>query len=137
VGLSLLSALAVEAGAGALLGRISPAQATFLSAGFGGGISWRVFATSGPRPFELGTRVALLGTELVVSHGAESRSRWFPEAGLSLEATWFGIGPNLGVVLAVGVDASLGTTAVAVGNDNLATVPPFRASGALGIRARF
>jgi hypothetical protein len=41
------------------------------------------------------------------------------------------------MVLAAGLEATMGTTDVVVGNDIVATIHPFRAIGALGGRVRF
>jgi hypothetical protein len=118
-------------------GSISSAQATFTSVQLGGGASWRTISTSGPRPFELDVRGDLLAHDIIVYRSGASRSRWLPDASLSLDAVWFVIGQGVGVVASAGIDASFGTTSVAIGNDTVATLPPLRAIGAVGIRARF
>jgi hypothetical protein len=136
-GYSILPSLAAQLDAGVRFGDIATAQATFSSVHLGGGATWRAFSASGPRPFELDLRVDFFATELLVSRAGESRSTWLPEAGLALEAAWFPLAPNIGAVLAAGVEAAFGTTQVAVANDTVATMPPFRAVGSFGLRVRF
>jgi hypothetical protein len=74
---------------------------------------------------------------LFVYRAGASRSRWLPEASLSVEAVWFVITRNIGLVAAAGIDASFGTTTVAVGNDSVARISPLHALGALGVRTGF
>jgi hypothetical protein len=134
---SVLPWLALQLGAGVRFGDIAAAQATLWSVQVGGGATWRALTPSGPRPFELDLRVDSFATEILVHRAGESHSRWLPDARLSLEACWFFVTRNVGLVAAAGLDASFGTTAVAVGGDTVATIPPFRAIGALGVRTRF
>jgi hypothetical protein len=134
---SALAWLAVQLDAGVRFGSITAAQATFTFLQFGAGATWRTVSTSGPQPFELDLRGDVFASDLLVYRAGATRSRWLPDASLSLEAVWFVVARSVGVVAAIGVDASFGTTSVAVGNDTVATIPPFRAIGALGVRTRF
>jgi hypothetical protein len=44
---------------------------------------------------------------------------------------------SVGIVVGAGVAASFGTTVVTVGNDIVATIPPLRAIGGVGVRTLF
>jgi hypothetical protein len=129
--------LAVRLDAGLRFGSISAAGATFTSLQLGGGATWPTFFTSGPRPFELDVCADFFANELLVYRAGASRSRWLPEASVSVEAVWYVITRNIGVSAATGLDASFGTTTVAVGNDSVARISPVHALGVLGLRMGF
>jgi hypothetical protein len=97
------------------------------------GVTWRLLSTDGPRPLGLGVRTDAFLSDLLVSRGGETHARWLPTASLLIEATWFVLGRDLGLVAGAGVDASLGTTHIAVGSDTVAAISPFRAIGAAGV----
>jgi hypothetical protein len=112
------------------------ASLTFWSVQLGGGATWRAARSSGG-PLELELRADLFATDLVVYRGNASQSRWVPEARLEVEGVWFFVTPDVGMVLGVGAEATLGTTTVAVGSDIVTTILPFRAIGTVGVRAGF
>jgi hypothetical protein len=123
---------------GARLGQLTSGQGTlgYFSVHLGAGVTWIALQPSAGRPFEIDLRVDALATDLVVSREGASQSRWVPDARLLVEGTWLFLA-NMGVVMATGVEATVGTTDIAVGTDIVATVRPFRAIGALGVRVRF
>jgi hypothetical protein len=129
--------LAIQLDAGLRFGSIPEAQATTSWLQVGGGATWRAIPSSDAKPFELDFRADMLATQVIAVRAGESRSRWVPDASVTLNLAWFVITANVGFVFVAGVDASFGTTTVAVGTEGVATIPPFRAIGAVGIRARF
>jgi hypothetical protein len=133
---SITGSLAIQLGAGVRFGEIPAAEATFLSLQLGGGATWKALRAAPWRPIEVDLRADVFGTDLVVHRAGVSQSRWVPEARAMLEGCWF-VAPNAGLVLAAGLEATLGTTGVVVGNDIVATIHPFRAVGALGGRVGF
>jgi hypothetical protein len=125
--------------AGARLGQIPSTQGTFLFSAvqLGGGVTWTAARWAGTRPFEVDLRGDLFGTDLIVSRGNTTQSRWVPEARAQVEGCWLFLAPSVGFLAAAGVEATIGTTDVAVGNHIVATIHPFRAIGAVGLRVRF
>jgi hypothetical protein len=123
---------------GARVGQLTSARGTlgYSSVQLGAGATWIGLQPSKGRPFAVDLRIDALATDLVVSREGVTQSRWVPDARLEVEGTWFFL-PNMGAVLVTGVEATVGTTDVAVGTDIVATVHPFRAIGALGVRVRF
>jgi hypothetical protein len=134
---AVLPWLALQVDGGMRFGSVPAAQSSYRSLQLGGGAMWRTLSPTGGRPIELDLRVDLFANEVAVFHGTQSQSRWLPGGSASFEGVWFIGGQNIGVLLAIGVDASFGTTALAVGSDTVATIPPLRALGALGARVRF
>jgi hypothetical protein len=82
-------------------------------------------------------RADLFASDLLVRRESANQSRWVPEVRLEVEGVWYFLATNVGVAMAAGAEATLGTTTVAAGNDIVATTPPFRAVGTLGVRTRF
>ncbi len=134
---SVLSGLGAEVTTGLRLGTLPEAQATLSAFQVGAGVRWALFASPSARPFEGDLGAALLATDLTVTRESVSRSRWAPEARVEVDCAWFFVTPDLGLSLGAGVEATLGNTRIAVGNDIVATIPPFRAIVTLGPRARF
>lgn len=120
----------------ARFGSMDVAQATYMLLQLGGGLSWRTLAVPGAMPLELDTRIDLAAADVVATRSGETRSRWVPEGALALEIVWFVLAP-LGVLVTAGADTMMGKTAIAVGNDTVATVPLVRATAAIGVRVRF
>jgi hypothetical protein len=121
------------------IGQVPSTQETlaFWSLQLGGGATFFAIRSSASRPVEVDLRADVFGTDLVVARGNATQQRWVPEARLEIEGTWFLWPPSIGVVGAAGVEATIGTTDVAVGNDIVAVLHPFRSIGSLGIRVRF
>ncbi|MGH7269451.1 MAG: hypothetical protein ACREJ3_03390, partial [Polyangiaceae bacterium] len=133
----VLPSLAAQGTAGVRFVDVPAAQATLASVMVGGGATWLALSTSGSRPFEIDASCDVFATDLLAYRAGQSRSRWMPGASLALETVWFAWSRNVGAVLLTGVEGAFGTTAVAVGDHTVATILPFRAVVALGVRARF
>ena len=125
---------------GARAGEIASAQATSLVLYGAAGIAVRVWATAGPRPFELGARGDLMIMQQGVTRATTSTTahltRWLDGADVMLEAAWFFV-PSAALVGAVGVEAAFGDTQVRVGDAQVATIPVLRGTTELGFRLRF
>jgi hypothetical protein len=134
---SLLPTLGADVTTGVRLGTLPEAQATFSAFQVGAGFRWTFLASRSARPVEGDLRASLLATDLTVTRESASRSRWAPEARVEADFTWFVVTPNLGFSFGAGVEATLGNTRIAVGNDIVATIPPLRAIATLGPRGRF
>jgi hypothetical protein len=103
----------------------------------GGGAVWRAFVFPTPRPFEVDLRADLLATCLLAEREAQTRSAWQPGARISMETVWFALNLRVGFVALAGGEAEFGTASIVAGARTLATSPPLRAVGELGLRARF
>lgn len=134
------SALALRAGGDVRLGEIGPARASLTTLSLGAGGVWRMFATDGPKPFELGLRADVLLVEQSLHRSSAgttaSRSRWISGADLLFETDWF-FTRQLAIVGAVGAELAFGPTEVNVGADTVAVLPVARAVANLGFRVRF
>jgi hypothetical protein len=134
---AIAAPIALQLSGGARFGEIPSAQATFAAVQIGGGGMWRAMRSSSWRPFEVDLRADVFVTDLVLHRSGASQSRWVPEGRVECEGSWFFAAPNAALVLAAGIEATVGTTDVAVGNDIVATIRPFRAVAALGGRVGF
>jgi hypothetical protein len=121
-------------------GSIEVAQATTRTALLGGGLA--LAALPSQHRFELGLRFDLFASYFEASHLSEDdanpdqRSRWLPGSDLVAEAGVHLAG-GTGLFLGGGLEAMFGKTDVFTHGIRVAVVPPFRAIGEFGFRARF
>ena len=121
-------------------GNIEVAQATTVTALFGGGLALAALPSSAR--FELGLRTDVFAAYLEASHfsGDDSsparRSRWLPGADLVAEAGVHLAG-RTGLFLGGGLEAMFGKTEVYTKGVQVAVVPPFRVIGEFGFRTPF
>lgn len=137
-----VSRLGIRLGGVIRAGDVPPAQATSLIISLAAGVSVRIVEPTVSQRFGLGLRFDVLATYISLHHlDADDPSpvvqdRWLPGADLVGEGT-LQLGPGTGIVLGLGVEASLGSTDVYVARQPVATMGPMRAVGELGVRARF
>jgi hypothetical protein len=121
-------------------GNIPEAQASTRTAMMGGGLALAFLPASSP--FDLGMRLDGFASYFDASHLSEDdtspdrRSRW--QAGGDLVAEGgFRVTRGAGVFLGLGLEAVLGETAIYTHHNQVAVIPPFRATTELGFRTRF
>lgn len=137
-GLALfLPRLAAVATANVRFGRIAAANASVSSVQLGGGALWRMLVFPTRRPFEVDLRADGLAMLLVATRRGETQSSWLPAVRAAVEGVWFPLSPSVGFLTLVGAEVAFGSASVVVGDHTVATVPPFRAVGEVGLRARF
>ena len=132
----LLPRLAVDAIGAVRLGSVTGAS-SFWCVQVGGGAAWRMLVFPTRQPVEVDLRADMLAMFLVATHGAEAKSTWLPAARVALEGVWFPSNARVGILVLAGPEAAFGSATVYVGTKAVATVPPLRAVGELGLRARF
>ncbi len=121
-------------------GNIPLAQASTRTALFGAGLALALLPER--QPFELGARLDAFASYFEASHLSEDdvdpdrRSRWLPGGDLLAEGG-VRVAGAAGVLLAAGVEATLGKTDIYTHGRQVAVVPPFRAVAELGFRTRF
>lgn len=122
-------------------GEIVAAKANTITVVTSLGVALQVGA---PRPwtFGFGARLDVLAAYVEVSHFSpddvvpDRQSRWIAGFDAAVEGT-LRLAPNLGFVLALGIEGFFGSTDVYVRGQPAATMSPLRLLGEGGIRARF
>jgi hypothetical protein len=124
---------AIRLGAVLRLGELDAAGASASTTVLTGGLAWHVNAG---RFLELGARADLLVVRHSLRRPDASGDRWISGADLLLEMSFWPV-PSFGVGASLGMEAVFGTTTVRVRGRDAADIPPLRAVGEIGIRARF
>jgi hypothetical protein len=120
------------------IGRASEADASSRVIKIDAGVGWHAVRAG---PVELGPRLdaGLVHHHLsrpIVSGGDSTDGRWLPVATLALEARWI-LTPALVLSGGIGVETAFGATRILLDDRQVATIPPVRTIGEVGVGLRF